>query len=307
MLQSKDHPLNFEYGEDDEDDEDYNDLSFATSVNTSIKQDVKISAPSSSSLSSSTGNNDNDVFISSIHDTDMTIPHGEMQPQTQHNDVKSSSNDSSASASMYMPTILNEKSSHPLALILHCLFKFFAFVTYVFGGFFLGSSHSGTNFIIITVFCLLFLAADFWVVKNITGRLLVRLRWWNMLSADGMTTRWVFESDDEHSTINQFDKLIFWGVLYTTPLLWGSLFFIGLLKFNLGWLINVIVGLVLSSSNVYGYWKCSSEQKAKFQSMVSTGAQMGAMGIIRNNLLGTFFGLQQSQQQPQQFTSGTYT
>lgn len=300
MLQSKDHPLNFEYGEDDE---DYNDLTFATSVNTSIKQDVKISAPPP--LSTSTSNND--TFTSSINDT-TTIPHGEMQPQN----IKSPSNDSS---NTYMPTILNEKSSHPLALILHCLFKFFAFVIYIFGGFFLGSSHSGTNFIIITVFCILFLAADFWVVKNITGRLLVRLRWWNMLSADGMTTRWVFESDDhaenpsdqqQNNAINPFDKLVFWGVLYTTPLLWGSLFFIGLLKFNLGWLINVVVGLVLSSSNVYGYWKCSSEQKAKFQSMVSSGVEMGTMSIIRNNLFGSFFG-QQQQQQPQQFRSGTYT
>jgi len=298
MLQANDHPLDFEYGEDGEDE--YDELSFTTSVNTTIKQDVKISAAPQQT--------DNNTFSSSIDYTN--IPHGEIQPQHDGDTSQTSSKDSSMYKGM-TPTILNEKSSHPLACVLHCLFKFSAFVIYIFGGFFLGSSHSGANFIIITVFCILFLAADFWVVKNITGRLLVRLRWWNMLSADGMTTRWVFESDEspsENST-NQFDKLMFWSVLYVTPFLWGSLFFIGLLKFNLGWLINVVVGLVLSASNVYGYWKCSGEQKAKFQSMVSTGAQMGAMSIIRNNLLGAVLGQQQTQPQqtqPQQFTPGSY-
>ena len=39
----------------------------------------------------------------------------------------------------------------------------------------------------------LLLAADFWTVKNVTGRLLVGLRWWNKVNEDG-STEWVFES-----------------------------------------------------------------------------------------------------------------
>ena len=39
----------------------------------------------------------------------------------------------------------------------------------------------------------LLLAADFWTVKNITGRLLVGLRWWNKVNDDG-SSEWVFES-----------------------------------------------------------------------------------------------------------------
>merc|ERR1711862_1089119 len=178
---------------------------------------------------------------------------GTIQPQQDENDSQQPSKDSSSIYEAVTPQIFLQKSSHPLACVLHCLFKFCAFVTYIFGGFFLGS-HSGTNFIMITVLCILFLAVDFWVVKNITGRLLVRLRWWNMLAADGITTRWVFESDESPTESNKFDKLIFWSVLYATPVLWGAFFVIGLLKFNLGWLINVVVGLVLSVSNVYGYW-----------------------------------------------------
>ena len=40
---------------------------------------------------------------------------------------------------------------------------------------------------------ILLLAFDFWTVKNVTGRLLVGLRWWNRVKEDG-TSEWVFES-----------------------------------------------------------------------------------------------------------------
>jgi len=39
------------------------------------------------------------------------------------------------------------------------------------------------------------LAFDFWTVKNISGRLLVGLRWWNEINEDG-TNSWLFESKD---------------------------------------------------------------------------------------------------------------
>jgi hypothetical protein len=34
---------------------------------------------------------------------------------------------------------------------------------------------------------------DFWTVKNVSGRLLVGLRWWNEIKEDGESV-WVFES-----------------------------------------------------------------------------------------------------------------
>lgn len=37
------------------------------------------------------------------------------------------------------------------------------------------------------------LAFDFWVVKNVSGRLLVGLRWWHEVQPDG-SDRWIFES-----------------------------------------------------------------------------------------------------------------
>ena len=41
----------------------------------------------------------------------------------------------------------------------------------------------------------LLLAFDFWTVKNVSGRLLCGLRWWNETGPDGESV-WVFESAD---------------------------------------------------------------------------------------------------------------
>jgi hypothetical protein len=40
------------------------------------------------------------------------------------------------------------------------------------------------------VVCVLLFAFDFWTVKNVTGRILVGLRWWNEVKPDG-TEEWV--------------------------------------------------------------------------------------------------------------------
>ena len=89
-------------------------------------------------------------------------------------------------------------SSHPVACLFHLLFKACALFLYIFGGWFSkdGSAEgsvSGANFITVTVLCILLMAADFWVVKNITGRLLVGLRWWCQVEPSG-ENRWIFES-----------------------------------------------------------------------------------------------------------------
>jgi hypothetical protein len=39
-------------------------------------------------------------------------------------------------------------------------------------------------------------SADFYITKNISGRLLVGLRWWNEVKEDG-TEVWIYESKNE--------------------------------------------------------------------------------------------------------------
>lgn len=197
------------------------------------------------------------------------------------------------------------QSAHPIVIIFHLAFKGLALFFYIFGGWFSGNGKggkSGANFITVTVICILLLAADFWVVKNVTGRLLVGLRWWNKVEGD--KTSWVFESAQDRQ-VNKFDSSIFWTVLYATPVVWSALMVIGILKFNLGWLIVVVTAIALSSANVYGYYKCSSDQKAKFQQMVAQGAQAGAISVMRGNMLGWLTGTSNAQPAPTQ-QSSTY-
>merc|ERR1719244_456976 len=67
------------------------------------------------------------------------------------------------------------------------LFKGLSIGAYIFGTWF------SSNFVLIFVFVVLCLACDFWAVKNVTGRLLVRMRWWNHIKEDG-TAEWKYES-----------------------------------------------------------------------------------------------------------------
>jgi hypothetical protein len=72
-------------------------------------------------------------------------------------------------------------------------------------------------------------------------------------------------------------------------------------------LIIDFMALALSSANVYGYYKCSSDQKAQFQQMMQQGAQAGAMSVLRaqagamtGSMMGWIAGTNNSQQQPSQ-------
>jgi len=179
-----------------------------------------------------------------------------------------------------------QQSAHPIVIIFHVLFKGAALFLYIFGGWIVGKNH-GARFITLTVGIILLLAADFWVVKNVTGRLLVGLRWWNKVKED--ETEWIFESAEDKA-VNKFDRTVFWTVLYVTPVLWTGLLLLGILKFSLNWLMIVIMALALSLANVYGYYKCSKEQAAQFQQMMQAGAQQGAMAMVRSNMLSVLTG-----------------
>jgi hypothetical protein len=87
-------------------------------------------------------------------------------------------------------TIFSNKQnlySHPVAAFFFIAFRLGAILTYSLGSIF------SDNFTLIFVVAILLLAFDFWTVKNVSGRLLVGLRWWNEIQTDG-SNKWVFES-----------------------------------------------------------------------------------------------------------------
>lgn len=112
-----------------------------------------------------------------------------------------------------------------------------------------------SNEIITFVVILIFSAMDFWTVKNITGRILVNLRWWSDLDEVG-NEKWVFESNDEKREVGATDSFVFWGALYLTPVAWGVFAFMDFIGFKFFWMLLCILCLVLSSTNTMAFYQC---------------------------------------------------
>lgn len=202
-------------------------------------------------------------------------------------------NDNGSVTSSTLQFVQNQlkQSSHPFVIVFHVFFKILSLFVYIFGGWFIGGdtgAEKGAEFITITVICILLLAADFWVVKNVTGRLLVGLRWWNKVEEEG--TKWIFESAEGKRSINPFDRNVFWFVLYGTPFIWIILLILGIVRLRLNWLLIVLMALTLSGANVYGYYKCSTEQKQQTEQMMQRYASQGAVAIMKSNFLSLLTG-----------------
>eukprot|EP00039_Didymoeca_costata_P014285 m.229045 g.229045 ORF g.229045 m.229045 type:complete len:211 (-) comp15985_c0_seq13:3948-4580(-) len=138
---------------------------------------------------------------------------------------------------------------HPKTVFFHMFFRTTALTTY-----FLGSLIS-SNFILNFIIIVMLLSFDFWTVKNITGRFLVGLRWWNKVDEDGKS-EWLFESKKNFKPLASESNL-FWWSLYLFPVAWVFFFFTALISLNVGNMLMVIVAISLQLSNVFGYHKCA--------------------------------------------------
>ncbi|XP_056018952.1 uncharacterized Golgi apparatus membrane protein-like protein CG5021 isoform X2 [Ostrea edulis] len=115
------------------------------------------------------------------------------------------------------------KLKHPVAVFCHVAFRALAVLLFILCGWF--STSFITNFILIVIL----LSMDFWTVKNISGRLLVGLRWWNYVDDDGVS-HWVYESRP---------KMV------------------------------ALVGVIMNGANLYGYVKCKYGSKTKLTSVAT--------------------------------------
>lgn len=99
------------------------------------------------------------------------------------------------------------------------------------------------NYVLVSIVIILLLAADFYYLKNIAGRRLVGLRWWNEVNSEG-ESHWVFESAPQANEpggkmVNATDKRFFWLALYAQPGLWVALAIGAILKIKFIWLTLV--------------------------------------------------------------------
>ncbi|XP_023561820.1 Golgi apparatus membrane protein TVP23 homolog B-like [Octodon degus] len=121
------------------------------------------------------------------------------------------------------------KIRHPVASFFHLFFRVSAIIVYLL------CELLSSSFIACVVTIILLLSCDFWAVKNVTGRLMVGLRWWNHIDEDGKS-HWVFESR----------------------------------KATVKWLAVVITGVVLQGANLYGYIRCKVGSRKSLTSMATS-------------------------------------
>ncbi|KAL5000592.1 hypothetical protein BDV10DRAFT_162410 [Aspergillus recurvatus] len=171
-------------------------------------------------------------------------------------------------------------SAHPITLLTFLGFRLGALLMYLFGVLFIN------NFILVFILTLLLLSADFYYLKNIAGRRLVGLRWWNEVNSSSGDSHWVFESADPNTrTITATDKRFFWLSLYVAPALWIGLGILAIVRLNsVIWLSLIAIALVLTVTNTTAFSRCDRFSQA------STYANSAFGGTIVSNLAGGLMG-----------------
>lgn len=181
------------------------------------------------------------------------------------------------------------QSAHPAVLFCLYVFRVAAIAVYILCGLFTD------NYVLSTVVVVVLLAMDFWNCRNVAGRRLVGLRFWNQIDEDG-ESYWVFESRDPSRPANPVDSKMFWIAIYAFPLCWLLLFVISIVRFNLSFLPIVILALVFNITNAVGFTYADRDAKQRWANTVAgTGWNVGGFGgrilsgVVRNSI-GKVFG-----------------
>jgi len=164
---------------------------------------------------------------------------------------------------------------HPVPALFHMLFKVMALATYLFGSWF------SDSFVNIFVCCVLLLAFDFWTVKNVTGRLMVGLRWWSEVD-EGGNTLWRFEAQEEGLQSTALDVGVFWVGLFAPFLAWFLLGIGSMFRLSFDWLLLIATALALSGANIVGYVRCKKDARSRITS--------GLQGVVARTGMNKFMG-----------------
>ena len=121
---------------------------------------------------------------------------------------------------------------------------------------------------------------DFWITKNVSGRFLVGLRWWNEVKKDGKEV-WIFESKNEKLESSS-DKSVFWTSLYVNGGGWAILFLFKLITLSITNAIIAFTMLIFAGINLYGFFKCSKDQQGKLNKLGTKAVSNLAREGIRN-------------------------
>ncbi|KAK3396535.1 Golgi apparatus membrane protein tvp-23 [Sordaria brevicollis] len=174
-------------------------------------------------------------------------------------------------------------SSHPITLLTFLAFRSSSLLVYLFGLLFTD------NLVMIFIITILLLAGDFYYLKNIAGRRLVGLRWWNEVDPNTGDSHWVFESSEPGTKIiNATDSRFFWLAIYAQPLLWVVLAIVALFSLKFIWLPLVAIALVLTITNSLAFSRCDKFSQAS--NIAGSAFSSGNIaGNIASNMVGRFF------------------
>ncbi|KAF2482515.1 hypothetical protein BDY17DRAFT_298655 [Neohortaea acidophila] len=177
-------------------------------------------------------------------------------------------------------------SANPITLLTFLSFRISSLLVYLLGLLFT------SNFVLIFIICILLLSFDFYYVKNIAGRRLVGLRWWNEIDQNG-NGKWVFESAPQPNEpggklVNATDKRFFWLALYAQPALWVALAVVAVVRLEFIWLTLVVIALVLTITNALAFSRCDKFSQAS--GLVERGLYSGSLARnVGGALVSRFF------------------
>ncbi len=178
------------------------------------------------------------------------------------------------------------KPRQRVLLLEHFAFKIFAFAVYVL------SSFVRLGYVATFIFVLILLSVDFWLAKNVCGRLLAGLRWWNVVDETSGAVVWRFETwtAEERRVAHQAQVKLFWAGLLGQQVLWGVLTAAAVFGLRPAWLLLALIACALNGANVYGYVRCKVNQgkEEEFDSGGGVGGEI--LGRLRESFVAMFVG-----------------
>jgi len=107
------------------------------------------------------------------------------------------------------------------------------------------------------------------------------------------TEKWHFESHEMNIGINPVDKRLFWWTQMGAAGIWIVFTFLNLIRLSFFWGVCSGIALSLTTTNYWGYHKCSADQQNKLNSIIAE-QQSGLAKFAWNTLSKgyNFFGQQ---------------
>jgi hypothetical protein len=131
-------------------------------------------------------------------------------------------------------------------------------------------------------------AIDFWIVKNITGRLLVGLRWWVDFEENG-DEKWKFECKVNEKDVNPADDKVFWWTLALFCLIWLLLSVANAISINITNLIICLFCLVMIGFNLYSYYRCSKAQSDNIKKLAYQYGTNAIGKFMTGSIIANYF------------------